>query len=822
MKSKNLAVEKLTIFLNNINQSKVILPPLECDHIIMNKGGFAPKVFDKDLKFWFEYNFNDCYYTFLLFTNFQEVQNHIKSRILFYTHRKFKNYTYCQSLNLSDANLGKNYLKENAKIPQILDGREVRFQDIHVLSKYPKILPFYKKEFQHIVYGTSNKKIQLDIFDLSFKFSQGGIHSVWKDHSKKQCKILKSDSKFSIYDFDVMGFYVEILLKLFQAFGMTETYDFFKSLGEERNRLKKLKDPLQGILKIIILSIPGNLNSPHSGLYNPVLYFSMTANGQLFIAQTIYEILEYCDDLIFANTDGFCIKFQNNSKERIFQKLDQIEQKYGYIIDTRMKIQKGFLFDVNTYIIQYENSSELKVKGFDKKTEKIVIEFLKYCLNNNIDNFQEDNVCSIIYEFLLNYKKPSNVIDFLQYRKYNEDRKLYYFSKKPQSFNGAYIGGSRFDSPKPVSYITYENLQNFHMNSIQEIQENLDLLSYFQMLLEKLIHYGFLNENFEKKISIFHFQKFFPIENILEHRYVLYMANKIVQSNNVYLLPKQIDNKNFRDYSGKNTETFNVPALQHFQNSLDRDFYFWLNAAAFTMVCSESFPYVSINWNDTSFLFDESNKNLILFFLHLKNLGNLVLSSVIKNGGYCFKIFLKVEDFESIKSFHTFMAKYKKKYGFEYEKFASILGNHYLSMNFKGFHYVSSWPSFKKDFLHSLFEHKQIQNQKILISLEFYQNLSYLDLLTKLFENREYNADLYWNEEAAAKKSYIRFYKKLDVNQSTNQNMNLDLLNSLNTNLKKTSYLSLVFLKKNGSKISRNNESFIHSEISFENRTDIE
>lgn len=48
MKSKNLAVEKLTVFLNNINESKIILPPLECDHIIMNKRGFAPKVVEKD------------------------------------------------------------------------------------------------------------------------------------------------------------------------------------------------------------------------------------------------------------------------------------------------------------------------------------------------------------------------------------------------------------------------------------------------------------------------------------------------------------------------------------------------------------------------------------------------------------------------------------------------------------------------------------------------------------------------------------------------------------------------------------------------------
>lgn len=82
-----------------------------------------------------------------------------------------------------------------------------------------------------------------------------------------------------LFDFDGMGFYVEILLKIFKKMGMEKTLNFFDNLGKERNRLKKEKNPFQGILKIIILSITGNLNNPHSGLYNSQLYFSMTQNG---------------------------------------------------------------------------------------------------------------------------------------------------------------------------------------------------------------------------------------------------------------------------------------------------------------------------------------------------------------------------------------------------------------------------------------------------------------------------------------------------------------------------------------------------------------
>lgn len=69
-----------------------------------------------------------------------------------------------------------------------------------------------------------------------------------------------------VFDFDGMGFYVEILLKIFKKMGMEKTLNFFDNLGKERNRLKKEKNPFQGILKIIILSITGNLNNPHSGL----------------------------------------------------------------------------------------------------------------------------------------------------------------------------------------------------------------------------------------------------------------------------------------------------------------------------------------------------------------------------------------------------------------------------------------------------------------------------------------------------------------------------------------------------------------------------
>lgn len=145
----------------------------------------------------------------------------------------------------------------------------------------------------------------------------------------------------------------------------------------------------------------------------------------------------------------------------MFEILDSIEKEFGYIFDTRLKIQKGFLLGVNKYILQYENSEEFKQKGFKKETTKIVIEFFIYCLKENIFVFDNSSIFFLIYTFLIKRLENHNVFDFMLFQKNGSDRKFYYFSKNPQYFNGAYIGGKHFNGAFPVTLLDFIKLQNF-------------------------------------------------------------------------------------------------------------------------------------------------------------------------------------------------------------------------------------------------------------------------------------------------------------------------------------------------------------------------
>jgi len=295
-----------------------------------------------------------------------------------------------RSLNKRNSSLGIKYLSDHVPNLPKNPGNDYSFEDLIILGEYPKILPIYKTLFQNVVYGTQiQESTNMNFLNLVLKFSQGRIHSVYKDEEDKKFIILRPSETFCYFDFDVNSFYVDIILKILESSDSKEFFNYFLSLSEQRKEMKMAKNPIQNVLKIIILSITGNLNFPNSYVYNPQIYFSMTVNGQLLIAETLMELEPLFNQLIFANTDGFAIAFEKSKKSQVFETISKIEKDYGYNFDTRMEISKGFLFHVNKYVIQYAEETSYEIKGFNDQNETLLSSFLIFCLESNFYDFEK-------------------------------------------------------------------------------------------------------------------------------------------------------------------------------------------------------------------------------------------------------------------------------------------------------------------------------------------------------------------------------------------------------------------------------------------------
>lgn len=272
-------------------------------------------------------------------------------------------------------------------------------------------MEIYKPKFQHLNYttGSFKNKDEGDFLykfkNLNLKFSLGGLHSSTKENT---IHCFASNDSIVYYDYDVRSFYSEIILKLFKGSNYTEVAEVYDQLSKKRIALKKAKDPKQLIYKIITLSITGQLNQKSSQVYNPRLYFTMTAIGQLFLTETLLQSESCIEEVVYVNTDGFCVGISKSNLSKFNEKIDELESHYGYEFDTRCELASGILFNVNKYVILTSNN-EFKEKGFNDDSFGVLLEFLKSFLLVGMHMLTIENVLNHIPIFFKKFHVLQNL-----------------------------------------------------------------------------------------------------------------------------------------------------------------------------------------------------------------------------------------------------------------------------------------------------------------------------------------------------------------------------------------------------------------------------
>lgn len=108
-------------------------------------------------------------------------------------------------------------------------------------------------------------------------------------------------------------------------------------------------------LKLALNGLTGNLQSPYSWVYDPMMVFKIRINGQLMLLMLIEAVVSAGFQLIQSNTDGIFVKVDSDrfddylsicseweKKTKLKLEHDEFERFYQYAINDYLGVKKGW------------------------------------------------------------------------------------------------------------------------------------------------------------------------------------------------------------------------------------------------------------------------------------------------------------------------------------------------------------------------------------------------------------------------------------------------------------------------------------------------
>jgi hypothetical protein len=271
--------------------------------------------------------------------------------------------------HMANVLLNQIYTKKSGMKLDKLRNLRTNRDEVKASDCISKAIQFKTKEFNDLLAGIKKLVLaqangyrfskEFTYKTIAFDIGVGGLHS------RDEAGIFISDSKYTITDCDVASFYPNIILNnnICPAHLKKETFiSILRQITKERLEAKKNKEKAKADgLKITINSIFGKLGSEHFWLYDPLAFFSVTINGQLYLLMLIERLFEAGIEVISANTDGVVSKVANNKKEVFKAVCKQWEQDTNFELEFA-EYKKYIRRDVNNYVTVKPDGS-VKTKG---------------------------------------------------------------------------------------------------------------------------------------------------------------------------------------------------------------------------------------------------------------------------------------------------------------------------------------------------------------------------------------------------------------------------------------------------------------------------
>lgn len=206
------------------------------------------------------------------------------------------------------------------------------------------------EEFRLLVKEYEKMALTVDIAGVEHKLKFGGIHGAIPN-------FLGHGTFISL---DVTSYYPYLMINNNWVTRNTMFPERVIKIINKRVALKKIKDPQQQILKIVINSLYGVLKAETSPVCDAVLSNNVCINGQLALANLVLR-LSHISTLIQSNTDGIIIETSDDKLDEVRRIYHQWEEDFSFNLEED-EITDIYQRDVNNYLVRFKNG-KIKAKG---------------------------------------------------------------------------------------------------------------------------------------------------------------------------------------------------------------------------------------------------------------------------------------------------------------------------------------------------------------------------------------------------------------------------------------------------------------------------
>lgn len=231
------------------------------------------------------------------------------------------------------------------------DEFDIDFPSTHQVKKYKEVLDWYENPdnrcyYRHIPGKKTPEKNKLDVMvaGCPHTFAWGGVHGALE----------KYHGEGYFLNMDVASLYPSLMIQYNLHSRNIKDPQKFVDIYHQRLELKKKKDPLQAVLKIVLNSTYGVLKDKNNDLYDPLMSNKVCIYGQILLLDLIEHLEPYCQ-VIQSNTDGVLIKMPDGMDEdEWFSTIDDIAFEWEQRTHLQLEFdeyRKVFQRDVNNYIV---------------------------------------------------------------------------------------------------------------------------------------------------------------------------------------------------------------------------------------------------------------------------------------------------------------------------------------------------------------------------------------------------------------------------------------------------------------------------------------
>lgn len=377
------------------------------------------------------------------------------------------------------------------------DEFDIDFPSTLKISKYQNVIDWYKnsenRSYYKFVPGRKNavqNKLETMIAGVPHTFAWGGVHGARE----------KYHSKGYFLNMDVASLYPSIMIQYNLHSRTIADPQKYIDIYHERLRLKKLKDPLQAVLKIVLNSTYGVMKDKNNALYDPLQANKVCVYGQLLLLDLIEHLESKCE-IIQSNTDGVLVRMPDGMNEdEWFNWVDDVAYEWEQRTHLTLEFdeyREVWQKDVNNYIVVAADG-KYKSKGayvkdlnnLDYGDFPIINKALTDYMVKGIPVEQTINNCNELKDFQMIAKITSKYKCILHGNNELMEKCIRVFASKDESDAGIKKVSIRTGKPEKIANSPEHCfLFNKNINGVK-CPSKLDKQWYIDIALERLKGFG--------------------------------------------------------------------------------------------------------------------------------------------------------------------------------------------------------------------------------------------------------------------------------------------------------------------------------------------